>query len=149
MGRPGMPGPGGMGGGGGFGGPGGGEMPNREEMERTGAAMEGVMRMSNRLIIVKAEAGYLLTEDDGVSMRIPAEGKKDTGAVNGAPFETSTKWQDGKLRVERKFKGGLKVTDYYAVAGEPRVLTVTSKIEGTRMGGAPPTVNRVYDLDAR
>lgn len=65
-------------------------MPNREEMERTRAAMEGVMRMSNRLIIVKAEVGYLLTEDDG-------------------PFETSTKWQDGKLRIERKFKGGLKV----------------------------------------
>jgi hypothetical protein len=138
-----------MGAGGGFGGPRGGEMPNREEMERTRAAMEGVMRMSKRLIIVKAEAGYLLTEDDGVTMRIPAEGKKDTGAVNGAPFETSTKWQDGKLRVERKFKGGLKVTDYYAVAGEPRVLTVTSKIEGTRMGDAHPTVNRVYDLDPR
>ena len=147
MGGPGM---GGMGGrGGGFGGRGGGEMPDREQMERARAAMDAVMRVPPRLIIVTAETGYVLTDDEGVSTRIPAEGKKDTGAVNGAPFETTTKWQDGKLRVERKFKGGLKVTDYYAVSGEPRLLTVSSTIEGGRMPGGKRTVNRVYDLEPR
>jgi hypothetical protein len=149
-GRPGMGGPGGMGGrSGGFGGPGGGEMPDREEMERARAAMDAVMRMSPRLIIVTAEKGYLLTDDEGVSMRIPVEGTKDTGAVNGAPFETTTKWQGGKLRVERKFKSGLKVTDYYAVAGEPRVLTVSQTIEGGRMPGGTRPLNRVYNLEPR
>lgn len=149
-GGPGMGGPGGMGGrGGGPGGPGGGEMPDREEMERTRAAMDAVMRVPLRLIIVTTETGYLLTDEDGVSMRVPVEGKKDTGAVNGAPFETTTKWQDAKLRIERKFKGGLKVTDYYATSGEPRVLTVTSTIEGTRMPGGKRTVNRVYNLEPR
>jgi hypothetical protein len=147
MGRPGMGEPGGVGGRGG--GPRGGEMPDREEMERRRAAMDAVMRMSRRLIIVNTETGYLLTDDEGVSMRIPAEGKKDIGAVNGVPFETTTKWQDGKLRVERKFKGGLKATDYYGVRGEPRVLTVTSLIEGTRLRGGSGTVNRVYNLEPR
>jgi hypothetical protein len=142
--------PGGMGGrGGGFGGPGGGEKPDREEMERTRAAMDAVMRIPPRLIIVPTETGYLLTDDEGVSMRVPVERKKDTGAGNGAPFETTTKWQDGKLRVERKFKAGLKVTDSYAVSGEPRVLSVTSTIEGGRMPGGKRTVNRVYDLEPR
>ena len=150
MGRPGGGGPGGMGGrGGDFGGPGGGDMPDREEMERTRAAMDAVMHISSRLIIVGTDAGYLVTDEDGVSMRIPVEGKKDTGAINGAAFETTTKWQDENLRVERKFKGGLKVTDSYAVAGEPRVLTVTSTVEGGRMRGARPPLNRVYNLEPR
>ena len=148
MGRPGGGAPGGMGGrGGGSGGRGGGEMPDHEAMERTRAAMEAVMRKSARLIIVRTDTGYLVTDDDGVSMRIPVQGKKDTGAVNGAPFETTTKWEEEKLRVERKFKGGLKVTDYYSVAGEPRALTVTSTIEGGHMRGAPPPLNRVYKLE--
>ena len=144
-----MGGPGGMPGRGRVGGRGGDQMPNRDEMEQTRAAMDGVMRMSSRLIIVTAETGYHLTYDDGVTLRIPAEGKKDIGAVNGALFDTAAKWQDGKLRVERKFKVGLKVTDEYAIAGEPRVLTVTSTVEGTRRRGAPPTVKRVYDLEPR
>jgi hypothetical protein len=137
------------GGGGGYGGRGGGEMPDREEMERARAAMDAVMHISTRLIIVGADAGYVVTDEDGVSMRLPVEGKKDTGAINGAPFETTTKWQDEKLRVERKFKGGLKVTDYYAVSGEPRVLTVTSTVEGGRMRGGHPPLNRVYNLEPR
>jgi hypothetical protein len=142
-------GPGGMPGRGRFGGRGGDQMPNQEEMEQMRAAMTGAMRMSPRVIIVTAETGYRVTEDDGVSLRIPAEGKKDIGAVNGALFETTAKWQDGKLRVERKFKVGLKVTDEYAVAGEPRVLTVTSTVEGIRRRGDPPKVKRVYDLEPR
>ena len=148
MGRPGGGGSGGMGGrGGGYGGRGGGEMPDREEMELTRAAMEAVMHMSTRLIIVRTDTGYLVTDEDGVSMRIPVEGKKDTGAINGVAFETMLKWQDEKLRVERKFKGGLKVTDNYAVADEPRVLTVTSTAEGGRMRGDRPPLNRVYNLE--
>jgi hypothetical protein len=104
--------------------------------------------MPTRVIIVKAEMGYRVTDDDGVSMRIPEEGKKDIGAINGTLFDTTAKWQDGTLRVERKFKVGLKVTDEYAVAGDPRVLTVTSTIEGLRgRGGPPPTVKRVYNLE--
>ena len=143
MGRPGMGGPGGMGG------RGSGEMPDREDMERARAAMDAVLRMSSRVIIVASDTGYVLTDDEGVSMRIPAEGMKDTGAINGAPFETATKWQDGKLRVERKFKSGLKVTEYYAVSGEPRLLTVSSTIDGARMPGGKRTGNRVYNLEPR
>jgi len=140
----GMGGPGGMGGrGGGMRGPGaGGGMPDREEMERRRSAMDAAMRVPSRLIIVNGESGLVVTDEEGVSMRIPVEGKKDTGAVNGVPFETTSKWEGAALRVERKFKGGLKVVDHYSVAGEARLLTVTSKIEGGRGGR---TVSRVYD----
>ena len=146
MGRPG----GGMGGGGmgggGMGGQGGGfggEMPNREDMERMRAAMDAVTRTPARLIIVKGDPGLIVTDDEGVSTRLALNGSKETGAINGVPFESTTKWENGKLRVEKKFKGGLKVTELYSVSSDPRLLTVSSKIEGGRGGGR--TMNRVYD----
>jgi len=98
---------------------------------------------------VKGETGLVLTDDEGVSVRIPAEGKKDTGAANGVPFETTKKWEDGTLRVERKFNGGVKVVDHFSVAGDPPLLTVTSKIEGGRGPGGGRVVNRVYEQEPK
>ena len=146
MGRPGG-GMGGMGGGmgGRGGGHGGGGMPDREEMERMRAAMEAVVRAPERLIIVKADPGLIVTDEEGVSTRLALDGSKETGAVNGVTFESATKWEDGKLRVERKFKGGLKLVEIYSVSVDPRLLTVSARIEGGRMGGAGRTTNRVYE----
>ena len=45
------------------------------------------------------------------------------GAINGVPFESAAKWEAGKLRVEKKFKGGLKVVELYAVSADPGCLT--------------------------
>ena len=144
MGRPGgMGGMGGMGGrGGGFG---GGGMPDREEMERMRATMEAVMRSPERLIIVKADPGLIVTDEEGVSTRLALDGSKETGAVNGVTFESITKWEDGKLRVERKFKSGLKLVETYALSMDPHLLTVSARVEGGRMGGASRTTNRVYE----
>jgi len=141
---------GGMGGrGGGFGGRGGsGDMPDREEMERMRAAMDAAVRAAKRLIIVKGETGLIVTDDEGVSTRLALDGRKETGAINGAPFESTTKWDDGKLRVEKKFKGGLKVVEIYSVSVEPRLLTISSRIEGGRRDGGR-TLTRVYDAEAR
>src|SRR5262245_27914041 len=72
MGRPGMGGRGGRG----RMGRGGDGMPNQDDMQQRRAAMDGVLRQAPRMVIVAAESGYLLTYDDGVSVRIPAEGKK-------------------------------------------------------------------------
>jgi hypothetical protein len=141
MGRPG----GGMGGqGGGYGGRGGGGgMANPEEMERMRATMDAVLHTPARLIIVKGEQGLIVTDDEGVSTRLPLPGSKDTGAINGVAFETTTKWEEGKLRVEKKFKSGVKLIELYSVSSDPRMLTVSLKTEGGRGGGR--TIKRVYD----
>ena len=145
MGRPG----GGMGGygggGGGYGGRGGGGggMPNPEDLERMRAAMEAVLHAPARLIIVTGEQGLVVTDDEGVSTRLPLNGSKQTGAINGVPFESTTKWEDRKLRVEKKFKSGLKVIELYGVSSDPRLLTVSLKTEGGHGGGH--TIKRVYD----
>ena len=142
----GMGGPGG-GGMGGFGRRGGGGqdggMPDQDDMERRRAAMDAALRAPARLIIVKGDPGLIVTDEEGVSTRLALNGGKETGAVNGVPFETTTKWEGGKLRVEKKFKGGVKVVELYAVSLEPRLLTVSTKVEGGRGGGR--TMNRVYD----
>jgi hypothetical protein len=147
--------PGGLGGGGGMGGrgrggfgnPGGaGGMPSPEEMERMRAVMEVAMRVPAKLTIVKSDERLVVTDDEGVSVRVPLDGKKDTGAANGVPFETRAKWEGSKLRVERRFKGGLKIVEYYSVLIDPRILTVTSTLEGGQMPGGARTVKRVYDL---
>ena len=148
MGRPGggMGGQGGgMGGhGGGYGGRGGGGgMANPEEMERMRATMEAVLHAPARLIIVKGEQGLIFTDDEGVSTRLALDGSKETGAINGVPFETTTKWEEGKLRVEKKFRSGPKVIELYSVSSDPRLLTVSLKTEGGRGGGR--TMKRVYD----
>ena len=127
MGRPGADGRNG-------GGRGGGGMPDREEMERMRATMQAVVRAPERLIIVKADPGLVVTDEEGVSTRLALDGSKETGAVNGVTFESATKWEDGKLRVERKFKGGLKLVETYSVSVNPRLLTVSAHIEGGRMG---------------
>lgn len=117
------------------------EMPNPDERERTRAAMEAAMHVPTRLTIVRSESGLIVTDEQGVTTRIPLNGKKDTGAANGVPFETSAKWEHGRLRVERKFKGGVKVIEHLSVAAEPKLLTVSVKIEGR--GGRTST--RAYE----
>jgi hypothetical protein len=144
MGRPG----GGMGGFGGRGGGRGGDgrdMPDREDMERMRAAMDAARRTPARLIIVTGDPGLIVTDDEGVSTRLALNGSKETGAINGVPFESTAKWEEGKLRVEKKFKGGLKVVELYSVSADPRLLAVSTKIEGGGMRGDGRTMNRIYD----
>jgi hypothetical protein len=138
--------PGGMGGqGGGYGGRGGGGagMPNPEDMERMRAAMAAVLHAPARLIIVNSERGLIVTDDEGVSTRLALDGSKETGAINGVPFETTTKWEEGKLRVEKKFRSGPKVIELYSVSSDPRLLTVSLKTDSGRGGGR--TIKRVYE----
>lgn len=137
---------GGMGGrGGSTGGPGEGGTPNHEDMERQRAVMDAALHVPSRLILVKSNTGFVVTDEEGVSVRIPLDGTKDTGANNGVPFETTAKWEEGKLRVERKFKGGLKLAEQYALSADGHQLTVTSKVEGGRMPEGSRTKQRTYD----
>lgn len=132
-------------GGGRAGGMGGrGRMMNPDDRERTRSAIDAVLHTSTRLIIVNADPGLVITDEDGVSTRLALDGSKETGAINGVPFETTTKWEGDALRVNRKFKGGLTVQESYSVSADPRLLTVVVKIEGGRGGGQPMT--RVYDF---
>lgn len=139
---------GGFGGGtgrrGGFGGR--GNMPSREEMERMRAAMDLVMRPSLKLTIVRNDTGLILTDEHGRSTRVTLDGKKTKSSLDGVEFETSARWDQWKLRVERKFKGNLKAIDEYSISADPKQLIVVTTVEGGGgRGGRGRSIRRVYD----
>jgi hypothetical protein len=140
-------GPGGMGGGGFGGGGGGGSRSNPEEMAKVREAIRLAMLMPERLTVVhKDTQGFILTDGDGVSQTIVPDGKSTKSEVGALKVETRAKWEDATLVVERKFDGGIKVTDRYSVTEAPRQLVIASRIEGGRMSGdRARTMQRVYE----
>lgn len=138
-------GPGGIGGGGfGGGGRGGGE--NTEEMARIREAIRIASNIPDRLTIVRAYNGFTVTDGDGVSTTLTADGKSAKTDVGALKVETKVKWDEAVLVVERKFEGGVKVTDRYWVTDAPRQLVIASRIEGGRMSGdRARALQRVYD----
>jgi hypothetical protein len=148
--------PRGGGGGGGYGGFGGGRRRggfgggdrggggrSREDMERARAAMAIATRAAKRLTIVRDESTVVLTDEDGRSVRLTADGKKNKSTIDGQDVETTSKWNGAALHVERKFKSDVKVVDEFSLAPDPQILVVATKIEG--MGGRAFELRRVYD----
>jgi hypothetical protein len=139
-------GPGGMGGGG-YGGGGGENRSHSEEMAKVREAMRLATLIPERLTVVKAYNGFTITDGEGVSATLTADGKSAKSEVGALKVETKTKWDEAVLVVERKFDGGVKVTDRYWVTDAPRQLVVASKVENSRMGANRAiALQRVYDF---
>jgi hypothetical protein len=130
--------PGGMGGGYGGG--------NTEEIAKAREAIRLAMLTPARLTIVAAANGFTVTDEDGVSQKWIPDGRTTKSESGALTVETKVKWDDRSLVVERKFEGGVKVTDRYTVTGAPRQLVIASKIENSRIPGERDrTFQRVYD----
>jgi hypothetical protein len=140
---------GGMGGGrapGGMGGGSAGGGGNTEEIAKAREATRLAMLTPARLTIVAAANGFTVTDEDGVSQKWIPDGKTTKSESGALTVETKVKWDDRSLVVERKFEGGVKVTDRYTVTGAPRQLVIASRIENSRIPGERDrTLQRVYD----
>jgi hypothetical protein len=146
MGGGGRRGPGGMGGGGFGGGGGGGARQDPEEMARVREAVRLASLIPETLTIVKAYNGFTVTDGEGVSVTLTADGKTVKSEVGALKVETKVKWDEAVLVVERKFEGGIKATDRYWITDAPRQLVIASKVEGGRMSGdRARALQRVYD----
>jgi hypothetical protein len=141
-------GPGGMGGmgGGGFGGGGGRGSQDPEAMAKTREALRLAALRAERLTIVRNETGFVVTDGEGVSHTLTPDGKTTKADVGALTVQTKVKWDESALVVERKFEGGVKVTDRYWVTDAPRQLVVASKLESRQMGDRSRSFQRVYDL---
>jgi hypothetical protein len=88
----------------------------------------------------------VITDGEGVSQKLTPDGKTAKSQVGALDVETKAKWEDAVMVVERKFEGGVKITDRYWIAGSPRQLVIASKIENTKTGsGRARDLQRVYD----
>jgi hypothetical protein len=121
----------------------GGARANPEEMAKAREAARLAMLMPERLTIVRDKETIVLTDDDGISSKLTADGKTTKSALGALKVETKAKWDGDVLLVERKFEAGVKVTDRYSVTGTPRRLTIASRIENNKMPAR--TFQRVYD----
>lgn len=131
---------GGRPGGGGRGGqPGGGRDQGRQGMQRLmeASAALNIVQDDSTVTIVGAEGSRLILYPDGRRIEYPIE---DAGNV-----ETRAYWDDGRLVVERKAKGGPTATSTYELTSGGRQLHIRTRLVGGAMT-EPVEFRRVYDL---
>jgi hypothetical protein len=122
----------------------------------------------DRLIITRDGDSVTITDGDGRSARLKADGKKQDRVTGDGEFTSKTHFDGVRLVVEEDFDGPKVTTTYAPVleGGEILRLEVTVKVDGMRGGpggggrgpggagesgtrGAPPERKRVYDSEAR
>jgi len=135
----------GGGGGGGFGRGGGrgGRGGDPEDMRRRMQAMRDIMDAPERLTITQTESLIIITAGDGRTTRLSPDGKGIKDESTG--LQRKTKRENGTI-VSEITGGRDKVIETYAVDPEHHRLTVTLRIDNSRMpnGGV---IRHVYDPD--
>jgi hypothetical protein len=130
-------------GGGGGRGPGGGGQSagDQEDARRRMQAMRDLMDAPERLTITETESLVIVTAGDGRTTRLSPDGKKIKDESTG--LARKTKRENGTL-VSEITGGPNKIIETYAVDQEHHQLTVTLKIDNSRLpnGGV---VRHVYD----
>jgi hypothetical protein len=102
--------------------------------------MHALIEAPAEMSITPTEAEIVIMEKDGRLRTLHADGKKYK--AEGGNTETKARWEAGKLVVETSGSGG-KVGETYEVAPDKSKLTVTLRVEGSRMSGL--ILKRVYD----
>jgi len=137
----GMGGRGGGMGGGRAGGTGGGRGPGNPGGGDATESMRAVFEAPVEMSITPTEAEIVILEKDGRLRMLHADGKKYK--IEGGNAETKTRWEAGKLVVETSNPMGGRVDETFEVAPDRSKLTVTVRVEGSRMSGL--TLKRIYD----
>ena len=118
-----------------------------EEIAKAREAVRLALLVPERLTIVRDETGFTLTDGQGVATRWRIDGKTVRSQAGALSIDTKAKWDGAVLVVERKFEGDVKATERYSVAGNPRQLTISTKVETNKIPGERSrTMQRVYDL---
>ncbi len=127
-----------------------GAMPDREEMERRRALVRELLEPSPRLTITTDGDLVAFTDADGRVRKYTANGKKEKHQFDNGTVETKTKWDADHLVVETSLRGGMKVTETYALAADTRQLIVQTKMDGGQMRGddRPPITHYYDDINA-
>lgn len=97
-------------------------------------------------LLIRLDDSTVAISDHGGQMNShPTDGRKvKEELLDGDEVETTAKWKDGSLVVERKRKRGSTVKESYTIDRASGKLILTVKISGSRMPGTIE-VRRVYD----
>jgi hypothetical protein len=135
----------GMHGGGGAGGNRGGMTP--EQMRAMRSRMNYVLEASTKLTIVQADGSVILTDNDGRSLRLTTNNKKENRPVDNRMVDVRTKWDDGRLVNETWLNDGVKLTETYSLTSERQQLQIMVKLEGSHLP-RPINFRRVYNAES-
>jgi hypothetical protein len=99
---------------------------------------------SERVAIAADTRTLVLTDVSGITQTLVLDNKPSTSQMGALTVETRARWDDAAIVVERKFEGGVKVTDRYTVRDRTH-LVIDSKIDSSQ---GDRHVQRVYDRSA-
>jgi hypothetical protein len=97
----------------------------------------------NTLTISLADRVVTIADESGRDRTVTADNKTVKSKAGALTLETRAKWENAVLVVERKFEGGVKLTERYIVTAAPRRLTIDAKLESP--GDRARTFQRVYE----
>jgi hypothetical protein len=162
---------GGRGGGGGRGPGGGGRPPgSAENGDDRRESMRAVFEAASELLVTPTANEVVILEKDGRLRTLHPDG--NSYKSEGGTSETKTRWEGARLVVESKDSSGARIVETFALAStpaggssggggkaaneappdvaapgmsqaDPRTMTVTVRVEGTRMPSM--TLTRIYD----
>jgi hypothetical protein len=119
--------------------------PSPEEMKRRRDLMREVLEPPGRLIITEQAGRIAFTDSQGGVRTYTVDGKTEKHQLANATVKTRTRWREGALVIETELDGGTKVTRTFALERDPRVLTVTTAVEGGRAPRDMPPIRAVYE----
>ena len=137
---------GGMGGMGSSGGSGGrhGSGPGSGEPNAPGPDPEMLAALET-LTISHSEPKLTITDASGRERVVFTDGRViEEERSHGGKTKVEAQWKDGHIEIVSKPETGAKVTEAFSITADGSQLTVTTKMEGGRMGTV--TIRRIYDV---
>jgi len=104
-----------------------------------------IMRPAALITIEQNDTVLTIRDDQGVPQVLYLDGRKFEEPVGGAePKQTTAKWKDGKLTVERKLGGIGSIREVLTLDPEKRRLVIEAKLTSPDIGKTVE-IKRVYD----
>ena len=133
-------------GGGGYGGGGGrgagGRAGDPDEIARMREALRIILQPGDHLTITQSDSMILITDQDGYTTRLSADGKKIKD--ENTKIERKTRWEAGKLISEINGTGRGKITQTFSTDPDGHQLRIVIETEGGR-DNQKRTFTQVYD----
>ena len=120
-----------------------GGVGGRQDMEGIREAIVRVPKTPTELRLMVYNTQVRIESGQGESLVLPTNGNEVETTVSDRTVEIEAEWDDGKLKVERRNEGGVRVTETYSRAAGSQQMIVAVRVEGPRM---ETTFKRVYDL---
>jgi hypothetical protein len=118
-----------------------GRAGNPEEIARMREALRVILQPGDQLTITQSDSMILVTDQDGYTTRLSADGKKIKD--DNTNIERKTRWEGGTLISEINGAGRGKIIQRFSTQAEAHQLRIAIEIEGR--DNQKRTITQVYD----